>query len=463
MGQGNVPLVVPARYPQLYTAVRDTAQQMIYLLRRALADPPQWPARSAQHVVFRNGGNAGTEEVVEECPGDAISRVYAELAGTEEFRQAVRELERLAAEGRAIPHFFGVERTYLTPILTSYLDLQRSLDFDEGKFRVAYYQVEDYLGAETASTRLYLELRGLSGSLDEVILSETHRIYRLDEAEVNRLWRRMVPHAGYPFVGSFRVWPPLRSYVLEGTIRYPKGEAGDLGVFINDENVKATRTLRLSAAGAGPVRLLTYEPVGFSPEMGRFMFPELIQPGKYLYELDEGSSAEIKKHWPYAYDLASSLQKAPDKLPTHLRISGLRFSNSFDKPANEDQLIDYSIAFEALFTKENDAVSYRLPLRAAIFVGDTPDERRKVFAVAHAAYVQRSNLAHGHNQLEDRVKVGAAKMSAAELLRDLQSILFKSIHRFLQCSKTSTKDVILRAIDNAVISMDRSELTRLWS
>ena len=95
----------------------------------------------------------------------------------------------------------------------------------------------------------------------------------------------------------------------------------------------------------------------------------------------------------------------------------MRFSASFDKATPEDQLIDYAIGFESLFTKENDAISYRLPLRAAVFGGDTVEERQRIFGVVRAAYDLRSNLAHGQNQLLEPVKVKGNKVPVREFLK----------------------------------------------
>jgi hypothetical protein len=151
-------------------------------------------------------------------------------------------------------------------------------------------------------------------------------------------------------------------------------------------------------------------------------------------------------------------------MPTHIRISAARFSSSFDKGLDEDRLIDYFIAFEAMFTKENDAISYRLPLRVAIFIGDNPEDRTKAFDLLRTGYDLRSSLAHGKSQLVDSVKVKDRKIPAHEFMDSLREILFKSIHRFAACNpKSTTKDVVITAIDDAAISQDRSMLNKLWS
>ncbi len=461
MAERNVPEVVAARYPRLYTATRDILRLALQLLRNRLAEPPQWPKVQATRIVFEEN-RSHTENLLEEAPGSSINQIYSELEASEPFRHATVEIEGLARDGRAIPIYWGAS-TYISPILTSYLDTQRSLEFNEDRFRHTYYQIEDYIGRDVTSTRLYLELPTLTGTLDRVILSDTHRIQRLDAPEINRLWRIMAPPS-YPAYLIMRPprWPALVSYCLQATVTYTKQNANQLGVLMNEEVIKVTRALRLSAVGTGSVQLLTYEPIGLQPEVGRFGFGQTLIQGSYGYQLNDDLSEDIKSYWPAAYELSTSLQKAPDKIPTHLRISSLRFSGSFDKTTPEDQLIDYAIGFEALFTKENDAISYRLPLRAAVFGGDTPEERQRIFAIVKAAYDLRSSLAHGQNQLLEFIKIRGNKVPVPEFLKSLSTILFLCVHRFARCSKSNSKDVLLRAIDDAVITIDRNALPELW-
>jgi hypothetical protein len=128
----------------------------------------------------------------------------------------------------------------------------------------------------------------------------------------------------------------------------------------------------------------------------------------------------------------------------------------------EDQIIDFSIALEALLTKENDATSYRLPLRGSVLAGDTPEERQRVFSLLKAGYDIRSSLAHGHDQLVGSVKVGSQKVEVSTFVNDLRNILFRILHRFIRVQKTHGKDATLKAVDDAVIGWNRETLERLW-
>jgi hypothetical protein len=463
----NTPVIVAARYPRLYEALRQTVQRALDLLRTALPDPLHWPVRQTYRIVFEET-RSYSQSQVEEFPEETLQTILETLRASEPFRHALDELGRLEGEGRATPAMFGMENTFLIPVISKYLAAQRNLEFSEHRFQEVYYELEDYLGGDSVSFRLYCQLWGLEGEIQEVRLSETHRIYKVDENEANRVWRIISP-PGIPrlFRGFLDTWPHIRSYLLAAETRISKGQLNQMSILLGEEIARVTTALRLSAIGSGPVVPYTYEELGFRVAPGRFGFAPNFKVGhasSYSYRLDTLNAETLRQNWPVAYEFSACAHKTPDKIPTHMRIAGLRFSSSFEKETNQDRLIDYAIALEALFTKENDAISYRLPLRAAIFLGDTAAERERVFYLAKAAYDLRSSLAHGHSQLDDKVKLRGIKMTTGEFLDDIRAILFNSLHLFLKATRTvKSKDVVLGEIDKAIISLDRTGVERFWS
>src|SRR5260370_1257839 len=167
--------------------------------------------------------------------------------------------------------------------------------------------------------------------------------------------------------------------------------------------------------------MLTCEKRELMASGGTCSFMEQNKPGAFLYRLDPTQSDILTKHWQPAYELACKLKDNPDEVPLHLQIGALRYSSSFEKTTNEDQLIDCIIALEALFTKENDALSYRLPLRAAVFTSDTPEDREHVFRLLKVAYDLRSKLAHGQKRLEDTAKLAGHKIPMTDFVEQLRS------------------------------------------
>src|SRR5437762_5286183 len=301
------PVVIAVRHPGLYTATRATVQQMLMLLRQALPDPPRWPTRQGQKIIFQENGS-GTEATIEDAPRDSLGQIYEALQRTDAYQEAVRQLNDLAAEGKALPHFFGVGKAFVDPILAEYLDMQRNLEFDERSFGEAYDGVEGYIFASSAKIRLHLSLRGLRGTADDVQLSQSHAIRRLGADEINRLWRIESP-PGMPTQLVYRIgpniWPELRSYDLQADIVCPKSDLNQLGILLADEETKAIRAFRLSACGSGPVYRITYEYVGFVPNFGRFGAIETVKPGTYAYEFTPKLADSVKGHWQEAVRVES--------------------------------------------------------------------------------------------------------------------------------------------------------------
>jgi hypothetical protein len=452
-------LVIAVRFPRLYEALRALTVDTLQILDRD--KPPRWPTRVVMKVVFDSAHSSHTEASTEECPGDLVAGMQSLLNSLPSYKDAVTELERMQQSGSSIPKFLAAGPSFTLPLLARYLDSCKSLGFDEAKFRETYAYVENYIGSDTVGAYLYVLIMGHSPAESEVKLSETHRIYWTDEREAQRLWK-LITLPGPRWSYNWPIFTPHpQSYLLKAALTYTKQEGGNLAALLGDEEVRITRALRLSGL-RGALQYLTYEDRGFSPFPFRFGAPGGLK--QLQGSIDLGSdSHSLKQYWPVAYELAGDLRTNPESLYSHIRISALRFTTSFDKGVDEDRLIDYFIAFEALFTKENDAISYRLPLRVAIFVGDDAAERAKTFDIVRVGYDLRSNLAHGKSQLTDSVKLRDRKIPVREFMDRLREILFKSVHRFLACHKGTTKDVVIRAIDDAAVSQDRTALQKLWS
>jgi len=104
-------------------------------------------------------------------------------------------------------------------------------------------------------------------------------------------------------------------------------------------------------------------------------------------------------------DLVASLVNGAqhERLPVALD----RFKLAYERRRPEDKLIDYWVGLEALFSPSDRAeLSYRIPLRAAYFIGSSPEEREQVFTALRDHYGTRSDVVHGRKPKRD-VKVAA--------------------------------------------------------
>lgn len=126
------------------------------------------------------------------------------------------------------------------------------------------------------------------------------------------------------------------------------------------------------------------------------------------FELMETEGPSFSKFW----SKARTLLRNGDSLA----IAARRFGFAEDRMRPEDELIDLMIAAEALFLSDTDSprfrteLSFRLCLKAALFLGDNGDEGAKLFRLFRDAYNKRSEIVHGgiaigRNDQKERAKL----------------------------------------------------------
>jgi hypothetical protein len=310
----NPPVVVPAHFPRFYTAGRNVVEEALERLRPTMGAPLHWPTQTARRIVFQENTSQFEEEQVE-VPENSLTPILGELQRSEQYQAAVRELELIQEQGHTIPNFIGLGPQYVNALISGYLRVHRGLDLDDEHFREAYYPIEEFIAANAVRVKVYFTLPGLTGDVEEVLLSPTHRIYRLVPVEINRLWRVVEP-PWYPVVlrSPFGTYPQPDSYILSSTIEYPKAKWNELSLVLHNEGIRATRALRLSAPGAGALAWFTYEHIGFAAEFARIGIGDLRNASTYLFHLSREIGECLQQHWGVAYDLSEKLRAAPLKI-----------------------------------------------------------------------------------------------------------------------------------------------------
>jgi hypothetical protein len=112
-----------------------------------------------------------------------------------------------------------------------------------------------------------------------------------------------------------------------------------------------------------------------------------------------------------------------------LRIALDRFERSYYEPYLEDQLIDYMIAFEALFIgKKMREQSSVIPVAAAMLLGNTEEDREEIIKIMDLAYEIRNCIVHG-SDYEERLKNNKTEMQM--LTREVEEILRNSLQKLI--------------------------------
>lgn len=137
-------------------------------------------------------------------------------------------------------------------------------------------------------------------------------------------------------------------------------------------------------------------------------------------------------------------------------IAAKRFSYSFERHSWEDNIIDLSIAAEALFLSdisEKTELSYRLRLHASLFLGEDDIESRKcIFADFGLAYSLRSAIVHGGEAQKIIKKI--EKNEIAIISEDYK------LEQFISRIRHFIKIAILKMINLAILNRESAISTK---
>jgi hypothetical protein len=131
----------------------------------------------------------------------------------------------------------------------------------------------------------------------------------------------------------------------------------------------------------------------------------LSQSGGRMSTLRPRIRGEIADITPSMQQNITSIWKGIKTLgnTSRLKLALKRWDSVSERFDQFDKFIDYWIALESLFSISNSEISYRVSLRIAAMVGDTPEERVQLFKDMKASYRLRSQIVHGDNLKGDNV------------------------------------------------------------
>ena len=146
----------------------------------------------------------------------------------------------------------------------------------------------------------------------------------------------------------------------------------------------------------------------------------LYNPGNIL-KLDDDKISRLKNLWQL-------LRKSPNA--DLVRLAFNRWSNNVYRVDESDQILDYWIGLESLFTPDsNQDISYRAAIRIAAFLGETPEERVKIYDDIKHSYGWRSAIIHGNllnsKKLNEMNKKGTLHDTTIKTLSYLRKAILK--------------------------------------
>ena len=207
--------------------------------------------------------------------------------------------------------------------------------------------------------------------------------------------------------------------VRETTQSYDEAEQNATSKF--ERVIRALRLLGTDSPVLEPS--IAYQPrVANSTQL---LWPSTLPRGRLssttsTYNLDKGRFAELRR----LYQGLSRVEGCYTKVKNALR----RFDmGGFGRELPEDRLIDFWVALEALFAKDDETqeLTYKFAIRIAHFIGNDRDDRKRLFDQLRKAYGVRSRIVHG-SQPEDMRVEEAVQVTEDALRRSLYQIAIES-------------------------------------
>jgi len=192
---------------------------------------------------------------------------------------------------------------------------------------------------------------------------------------------------------------------------------------------RALRLLKSGTIGLGSQYMSYSPPFTFISAGGRSRYPPYLDTlGEYSLKAHELERLLI------VYNEIKSLDIRKLRW---LNLAIIRFELSYDIALLYSP-IDIMIGLESLYMADDKELSYKLAMRAAYLLGETPERRNEIFSTIKAAYEVRSKLVHG-NEIKDKVKISQGMfVSSFELTYHVREILRESILIFLHLAKSAS-------------------------
>ena len=132
--------------------------------------------------------------------------------------------------------------------------------------------------------------------------------------------------------------------------------------------------------------------------------------------------------------LVSSFLEMQEAQRSPLRLSLRRLNQALRRPPHGDRALDLAIALESLLVENAGENTYKLGLRAALLVGDSLEDKRRIRALITALYGLRSTLVH-RGELPKTIKVAGVRRPAPEVVEDATAVAAQVLTRIVEMKK----------------------------
>lgn len=402
-----------------------------------------------------------------------VFRHFEEINGLSEFadcakyildnpvtRVAMGWVDKEGRPAKDIPldfHYFFI----LSSLLRTYLNKVEKLSFMEESFRDVYVEFEKYIYKSILLYKLTAPLRGLSGTIGEVDFGNKLRLRRISDSEKVAYMRMMERPFGFSSgLGTMDI-ADIR-YTLETVYPHRKDTPMSTSSFrASFEDV--ITALRLFKSGRVDFNVIKTEATSWHPIGGASYGSGFSRQGRTFrgsYELNESEKSDLLRLWR----IIRSFRKKTGSFRSgkYLNIALRRFNFGIEESDAENKMIDFLIAFEALYLPESGGeLTYRLSNRVAIMLGKKDAKTEKIREFMTTAYNLRSKIVHGKDVRP--IKIEKMTIKIKDFAQRVEEYLRESLKSFLILSKTYRKqESIMALLDRSLFDIkSRRKLQRM--
>ena len=347
-------------------------------------------------------------------------------------------------------------RTDLSYFLIAYCNLKKDLEFDEAIFNGLYKRFEEKLYGENYIMAL-CPLKKFYLETDEFVLDDGIKIRGISHEELSFINKWMG-------VNTLKKLDDIQ-FTIEYTYdenEFRKPQDADEWTWSAWQNATAICEKKFIEIVA-LLRLFKEKDGDFHNPLENFQVPFWGTVPKGIHfnlcdrRIPEDRNYILKREESEGFTefYRKSLRFTDD---IRMFIALERFNLAYEKKRFEDNIIDYVIAFEALFgTKEKSRIGMRIELKSGFLVGDSKEKITEIYKFMRDLYDLRSSIVHG-DEIKIPMKIGKEDYYSDYRLRsDIIEIFRKIIRCFFDEGRTEDRKETFAIIEDELKSGENKD------
>lgn len=344
--------------------------------------------------------------------------------------------------------------------LNRYLERVNKLSFEDDLFKDTYIEFERYIYKSVLLYKVTAPLQGLSGNIGEINFSKNLKLRPLSDSEkaeyLEMQWTNNRPKG---FSNQDLVRIADAKYALETTYSHRKD--AQMPSSYRERLEDAITILSLFKSGRVDFSVIKVESAlwnPFRPVSYRFESYREVKTFRDSYKLDIAEKQGLLHFFRVYHSFKKSVNV--HTRGKHINLALERFKSGIEESNVKNMIIDFLIAFEALYLEGKDELAYRLSTRAAILLGKNDVQTERIKEVMVDAYNIRSKIVHGKDvpPIKSRGKI----IELHKFVQEVEEYLRESLKSFMVLAKTyRDKENVLKLFDKSLIDVKSRKKLRI--